>query len=366
MRVTLCVDAIDPHLSGIGRYTLELARRLPARPEIEELRFFARRRLIDDPEALYRGERLFPGRGIKRYYRRALARRALRSSLVHGPNFFLPPAADVGVITVHDLSVLRFPETHPVERVRDFERRLRHSVERATHIITDTETVRQEVVAEFGLSPSRVTAIPLGIGDAFRPLTPDELVAALRPLGLTPRGYGLCVATLEPRKRIGELVAAWGALPAALRSQYPLVIAGGKGWQNADLHDQIANAESEGWLRHLGFVDEAHLPALYAGSALFAYPSTYEGFGLPPLEAMACGVPVLVANRSCLPEVCGDAARYVDPDDPESFRDSIHQALADDTWRQAASLAGPVHAAHFTWDRCIDATVAVYGQAWRA
>ena len=366
MRVTLCVDAIEPNLSGIGRYTLELARRLPEQPEIEQLYFFTRRRLVDDPEALYRGDAIYPGRALKRFYRRAVARRALGSTLVHGPNFFLPPAADTGVITVHDLSVLRFPETHPKERVLDFERRLANSVSRASHVITDTETVRQEVIAEFVLPADKVSAVPLGISPSFRPQSDAELRAKLVPFGLAPRGYGLCVATLEPRKRIGELVAAWGDLPSALRLRYPLVIAGGKGWENSGLLDRIATAEREGWLRHLGFVDESQLPALYAGSALFVYPSSYEGFGLPPLEAMASAVPVLVAGRSCLPEICGDAARYVDPDDHDGFRDAIAAALGDENWRSSAALQGQAQAKAFTWDRCVDGTLAVYRQAWCA
>ena len=138
------------------------------------------------------------------------------------------------------------------------------------------------------------------------------------------------------------------------------MLAGGTGWRNEHLQTAIQQGVSEGWLRHLGFVDELDLPDLYAGAALFVYPSIYEGFGLPPLEAMASGTPVVVSNQSCLPEVSGDAARYIDPDDPEQFLSCIIQSLSDELWQAEASGRGLERASGFTWDRCIEQTVAVY------
>ncbi|HET7708737.1 MAG TPA: glycosyltransferase family 1 protein [Sphingomicrobium sp.] len=366
MQVTLCVDAIETQLTGIGRYTWELCRRLAERREISGLQFYSRRRLIDDPGRLLRGEPIYPGRLLRRIVRQMQAKRALRSTLVHGPNFFLPEGTRAGVITVHDLSVLRFPEMHPPARLQQFERRLSESIVRAAHVITDTETVRLEVIAEFSLDPRQVTAVPLGVDSSFQPKAQDELAPALRPWALSAGGYGLCVATLEPRKKIAELLRAWRDLPSGLRDAFPLVLAGGAGWRNEELLRQIAQGEDEGWLRYLGFVDERRLPHLYAGAALFAYPSIYEGFGLPPLEAMASGTPVMVSNRSCLPEVCGEAGGYFDPDDVEGMTKAIDKALTDRDWRQAARARGLEQARKFTWDRLVDATVAVYRAAWDA
>src|SRR5206468_12439963 len=124
--------------------------------------------------------------------------------------------------------------------------------------------------------------------------------------------------------------------------------------------EQIDDAAAEGWLVHLGYVAEEDLPALYAGAALFIYPSIYEGFGLPPIEAMASGVPVVVANRSCLPEVCGDAVRYVDPDDDNDFLTAIEESLFNSDWRKQAIDRGLKRAAGYTWGRCVRDTVAVY------
>lgn len=366
MRVTLCVDALGPQLTGIGRYTWELCKRLPLREEITSLNFFGRHQMIENPELLLRGDRLRrrwrPFRLLDR--RRALS--ALRSSLVHGPNFFLPPEAATGVVTIHDLSVLRFPETHPAARVREFEQKLAKSVHRAAHVITDTETVRSEVITEFSLPPERVTAVPLGVDEMFSPMAAGQASEALRRWGLEPGSYGLCVATFEPRKKLAELVRAWRALPAALRNAHPLVLAGGSGWRNQALLSQIAEAENEGWLRSLGFVKETDLPQLYAGAALFIYPSVYEGFGLPPLEAMASGTPVLVSNRTCMAEVCGEAAGYFDPGDVEGTALAIASSLTDLVWQGKARIAGPEQAQKFTWERCVEGTVAVYEEALKA
>jgi glycosyltransferase involved in cell wall biosynthesis len=359
LRIALCVDALSPQPGGIGRYTWELAKGLAGRDDLDQLSFFGRGRLIDEPRHLIEG-REFPRR--RKLLRRIDAwrmKRTLRSSVVHGPNYFLPAAVESGVITVHDLSVFKFPETHPSARLRAFEQLFKSSLDRSAHIITDTETIRQELVATFSVRPETVTAIPLGVDPRFKPTdgSPSE---ALTSWGLSLGGYGLCVSTLEPRKKIRELLLAWERLPAEIRNRFPLALAGGSGWENDDLHAEIERAVGDGWLRPLGFVDDERLPELYAGAALFIYPSVYEGFGLPPIEAMASGVPVIVANRSCLPEVCGEAARYVDPDDLGAFASTIEASLRDAAWRTEAIAQGVERAGQFTWDRCVERTIGVY------
>ena len=361
MRVTLSVDALSPHLSGIGRYVWELSKGLQRRDDVD-VQFFARGRIIERPEVLLSGEPRSPPRRFSRL-RRFLPKRTPNYGLVHGPNYFLPACAETGLITVHDLSVLRHPETHPPERRRAFASEFERSMERAAHILTDTETVRHEVIATFGVDPDRITSVYLGVDPAFHPLAREAMLPALARLGLEPNGYALCVSTLEPRKRIAELLMAWKRLPDALRARVPLVLAGGAGWLNEELLVQIDAGKREGWLKHLGFVDEAQLPALYAGAALFLYPSIYEGFGLPPLEAMASGVPVVISNRSCLPEVCGDAARQVDPDNIDGMATAIEESLVDPQWREAAVRRGLARARRFDWDSCVDETVAVYRKA---
>ena len=360
MRVALCVDALAPQPGGIGRYTWELSKGLAESREIDSLHYFGRGRLIAEPRLLIEGISLPRRRRMLRPFHDWQLRHVLQSSVVHGPNYFLPGSVEGGVITVHDLSVFRFPETHPLDRVRAFERLFESSMKRSAHIITDTETIRRELVETFSVRPESVTAIPLAVNASFRPVSAGSISRYLGEWGLTAQGYGLCISTLEPRKKILELIRAWRRLPDGLKSAFPLVLAGGSGWENEHLHDEIEIAVAEGWLRHLGFVDEHALPALYAGAALFVYPSSYEGFGLPPLEAMASGVPVIAANRTCLPEVCGDAARYVDPDDEDSLTDSIRESLLDADWRTEAARRGLQRASQFTWRRCVAETLTVY------
>ena len=293
-------------------------------------------------------------------FRRWWDNRVIRSSIVHGPNYFLPANVESGIITVHDLSVFRFPETHPAERIRAFEREFLKSLSRAGHVITDTQTVRKELIESFDIAPDVVSAVALGVDPTFKPRPASAVANILEELGLKPGKYGLCVSTLEPRKKISELLTAWRALPKSVRDRFPLVLCGGAGWRNDELRTEIQNGVAEKWLRHLGFVDETRLPDIYAGAALFIYPSIYEGFGLPPVEAMASGVPVMVSHHSCLPEVCGDAARYFDPDDAAAFATAIETNLMDSEWRTETVERGLVRARQFTWERCVAETVDVY------
>lgn len=366
VNVTLVVDALAPQLSGIGRYTWELCQRLPREPAVSRLDFFVNGRFVSDPRSLLLGQRASRRARMPRWLNRRLVQRRLRSGVVHGANYFLPADAETGIITVHDLSVLRFPETHPPERVRIFERDFERSLGRASHIITDTDTIRDELNAMLGVPKERITAVPLGVGREFRPRDDDELELELREWGLRPGRYGLCVSTLEPRKKIGELLRAWRRLPEPASERMPLVLVGGQGWLNVALHDQIDEAAANGWLKHLGYVPEASLPALYSGARLFVYPSIYEGFGLPPLESMASGVPVLVADRSCLPEVCGDAAGYVDPDDTTAFAEAIAAGLVDEDWRISARQKGLERASIYDWKLCAAQTAAVYRRVYQA
>lgn len=360
MDVTLLVDALGPQLSGIGRYVWELCNRVPKEPGIDWVSFFANGRFVDDLEGLLQGKSRRDRVQLPRWITRQTRTRRLRGSLVHGPNYFLPREVETGVITVHDLSVFKYPETHPVERLHAFEREFENSLTRAAYVITDTETVRREVIAAFSLPEAKVTAIPLGVGHEFRPRTPEQVEHQLAPFGLVAGEYCLCVSTIEPRKKIAELLRAWRELPPPVRDSTQLVLAGAKGWLNDDLHEAIGDAVAAGWLKHLGFVPDTALPALYSGASLFIYPSIYEGFGLPPLEAMASGIPVLVSNRSCLPEVCGDAAGYIDPDDSPALGEAIAGALTDSAWRGEVRQKGLERAAALTWDRCAAQTAELY------
>jgi len=366
LKLILSVEALSPPLSGIGRYAWELAQRLPSTPGIESIRFFHNGQWLANPAALLSPNGSVANEKAKRgirWPRRLVAFTEslnCRGQVFHGPNYFLPPRTDMGVITVHDLSVFSFPETHPIERIRHFERDFAASLKRASHVITDSQVIKTEFVERFGWPLNKVTAVPLGVAASYVPQGEPACRAVLARHGLAYGAYVLCVSTMEPRKNVARLLDAWLALPAPSRRRFTLVLAGGTGWLSEALHARIRLAESQGGVRYLGFVPEADLPTLYAGARLFVYPSAYEGFGLPVLEAMAAGVPVVSSNRSCLPEVTAGAAALVDPDDIDSMALAIRQGLEDETWRANAVRHSLVVAARYTWDKCVAETCAVY------
>ena len=263
MKLILAVDAIKPPLTGIGRYTWELARHYTQpNAALDEVRFFSAGRWVEDPASLLqpaatqlrRRKGLLPR--MPASWRRWNMRRQMRGHVFHSPNYFLPETMDSGIVTVHDLSVFKYPETHPVERLRHFERSFASTLKRAAHLVTDSEAIRSEVVEYFGWPRDKVTAIKLGVPAEYHPRPHTELATALSEYGLAPDTYALCVSTLEPRKRVDRLISAYSALPSALRESYPLVLAGSKGWLSDTLQAQIARGQNEGWLHYLGFVPE--------------------------------------------------------------------------------------------------------------
>ena len=365
MRLAITVDPLGSQLGGIGRYTLELCKGLQHRSEIRELLYYRNGRWIADPYALLRDEEVLSSRSryLPQRWHAWQDGRRYGEARFHGTNFFLPSKAKMGVITVHDLSVLRFPEMHPAARIAAFEHKFMGSLERAAHIITPSETIRQEVIETFKCDVGHVTAIPLAAGAEYRPRPPEDLARALSPWGLESDGYGLSVATIEPRKKLEQSLAAWERLPPALRQRCPLVIVGGEGWENDAIRARIRRGEDQGWVRNLGYFPEDTLPALYAGARLLLYPSTYEGFGLPAVEAMASGTPCLISSRSCLVEVTQGVAMQVDPDDVTSFSSDIERGLTDEAWRAEARNAGLRVAAAYSWERCVSETIDVYKRA---
>lgn len=236
------------------------------------------------------------------------------------------------------------------------------TLKRADMLITDSEYTRREVAEYFGWPIEKIRAVPLACSGDFRPRSLPEIAPVLKRYDLNAEGYSLFVGTIEPRKNLGALLDAYGMLPLPVRRKWPLVLIGYHGWQNAELHARIQVATTEGWVRYLGFVEANELPLFYAGARLFVFPSLYEGFGLPVLEAMASGVPVVCSNSSSLPEVAGDAAAMCNPDDIDGLRGMIARGLEDESWRGEARQKGLVHAASFSWRRCAEETVEVYRQ----
>ena len=379
-KVILSVEPIRFPLTGIGRYTFELAKALQAQGALDDLRLFGATGFVANlPQAQEQsgnGHR-FKGwiqgsRLASEAYRRLMPlvkQRALRHSqdyLYHGPNFYLPPFAGRMVSTFHDLSPFTWAGCAPPERARFMQRELRLAVKRADAFITDSEFNRQELASFFSIPLEKIHAIPLASGAEFQPRAAGENQPVLAPYDLQHGGYSLYVGTIEPRKNLLNLLSAYERLPLPLRQRWPLILSGYRGWQSDKIHEAISRAECQGWARYLGFVPTADLPHLLAGARLFCFPSHYEGFGLPVLEAMSCGVPVVCSNSSSLPEVVGDTALMTTPEDVDGLGRLLQQGLEDTAWRTQASLAGLARARAFSWQRCADETQQVYRQVMTA
>ncbi|WP_175933342.1 MULTISPECIES: glycosyltransferase family 1 protein [unclassified Burkholderia] len=365
MKLILAVDAIVPPLTGIGRYTWELAKYY-ATPDsgLGSIRYFFAGQWVSDPHNLLNGPPRSPAFRRKGFWPRLSARlqqwherRVIHEHVFHSPNYFLPEWVEGGIVTVHDLSVFKYPETHPVERIRHFERSFASTLARTAHIITDSEAIRHEVAGHFGWPLEKITSVRLGVPPEFRQHEREVLFEPLARYQLVPGAYTLCVSTLEPRKRIDALLAAYAELPLSLKSRFPLVLVGSEGWLSDALKQNVVRGEREGWLRYLGFVPETALPFLYAGAHAFFFPSLYEGFGLPVLEALASGVPTLTSNCSSLPEVADGAAWLVEPGDHVALRDGIARVICDDEWRATAIERGLAVASETTWTRCARRTL---------
>jgi alpha-1,3-rhamnosyl/mannosyltransferase len=234
------------------------------------------------------------------------------------------------------------------------------SIKRAKLIIAISEATRQEVIATFNLPSERVQTVLLGVDAIYQPRSAEIVQPVLDQFGLRYGEFSFFVSTIEPRKNLRNLIAAYGQMPLELRMRYPLVLVGGRGWQSEDIHADIQKASHEGWLKYLGFVEQSCLPMLYAGCRLFTYPSWYEGFGLPIAEAMASGVPVLTANNSSMPEVAAGAALLVDPANVDDIAQQLQQGLTDTSWREQAIARGLQRAAELSWDACVENTVKAY------
>jgi alpha-1,3-rhamnosyl/mannosyltransferase len=282
-----------------------------------------------------------------------------RFDLYHEPNFVPFRTGLPLVVTVFDLSVLLFPQWHPAARVKAHEHAYTRGVALADHVIVGTEAVRAEAQRHLGLAPDRVTAMLCGVGPQFRPQSAEAVAAIRTKHGLPPR-YTLYVGTIEPRKNIGMLLRAFCDLPSEVREACPLVLAGGWGWK-AEAERELFRAEAKhkGAL-HIGYVPDDDLPALYAGADALLYPSFYEGFGMPPVEAMACGTPAVTSTADAVREVVGRHALTLDPNDLAGWRDVLKRIAVDREFLSDYRRRGPAHAATFTWEACARVTYGVY------
>lgn len=380
-RLTVAVDvsALWEPLTGIGWYLFRLLEHCAERDDVR-LRLYGPE-LVESPEAprpvveLPNGPALelvtyrVPEKLSLNYIRVVawLRRRKARliaedhNDVLFAPNYFLPPWFDrcqgQRVATVHDLGFQRVPWTLREETRRDLLEHLEKATREAAWIVTDSETVLGELLESGMADPERISAVHLGPGPIS---ATDGRVPAE-----TPETYVLHIGTLEPRKNLTTLLAAWRILRQRGTEPPPLVFGGRLGWKTDELRREMEVGERQGWLHHFGYLEDEQVAALYRGAHVVALPSIYEGFGLPAVEAMHAGVPLVASDIPVLREVGGSAALYVPPEDPEAWADAFEQVLGDDARRADLAERGRQRSRQFDWAKTAQGTIEVWKKAKR-
>jgi len=359
--VLVAVDARtdDPHFPGIGRYTRNLAHALArAAAPSDEIVLLAGHATGTGDRTRTATVEASPFSLRQQWVIPALLRR-LGAQLYHSPYYLMPFRPRLPcVVTIHDLIPLRFPQYFSAGQRAVYRLAVGRAVHAARLLIAVSEATRHDVVGILHIDPQRVVVVPEGVDPLFKPQAPPVIAALRRRLAMPDR-YALYVGSNKPHKNLPRLVDAW----ARVRQAVPLVVAGPWDPRFPEARRQAAALEAAGRVRWIGRVSDVDLPALYAGAACVVIPSEFEGFGLPVLEAMACGAPVVCARAGSLPEVAGDAAVLFDPLEVDAIAHAADLVLADAARRAALVQRGLARAATFTWDRAAAQTWEVYRRA---
>ena len=368
LNVRIGIDGIplaEPK-TGVGHYTFEIAVELARQSPSDSFEILSHLPFYDLSPApanlsfikqpVNQATRHWWTIGLPLYIKRA------QLDLFHGTNYDVPVWGGCPtVLTIHDLSQLLLPATHEKRRVSRARRRLPVMSRRATMIITPTEAVKSEVCEHLRVPPSKVVVVNEAPRRVFQPLPPKQASATVRRLGLNDE-FVLYVGTIEPRKNIITLIKAFEEVLHSTPLRPQLVIAGKKGWLTDELFAYIDSAKLGDRLRLTGYLGDDELRALYSACRVMVYPALYEGAGLPALEAMACGAPVITTNTPAIAEMVGDNARLFSPADSRALAEHLVELLTTPALRESLSRAGITHAARFTWERAARETLAVYRQ----
>ncbi|MFC2015316.1 glycosyltransferase family 4 protein [Chloroflexota bacterium] len=351
--------------AGISWYIQNLLRHLPeADPTVRYTVFLGEDRYEGVPGLQLQVSRLPTRRPpVRILWEQLLQPRALRRAgvdLLHGMALVGPMAASCPfVVTIHDLSFIRYPQNFQGLKRRYLQTLTKLSVRRARRVIAISENTKRDIVQYYGIEPTKVDMIHYGLDSMFQPLPPEQIERFRSEKGLPP-SFVLFVGTLEPRKNVARLIKAYAQLP---QDRPPLVLVGGKGWLYDEIFAGVRSVGLDDEVLFAGYVPADQLPYWYNAADLFVYPSLYEGFGLPPLEAMACGTPVITSSVSSLPEVVGRAGLLVDPVDTEALAAAMLRALGDPDGRAEMAAAGLARAQSFSWQDAARRTVETYRRA---
>ncbi len=286
-----------------------------------------------------------------------------RPDLLHALAFVSPVLSRVpSVVTVYDLSFIHYPQVLSSSRRLYLRLFTRRSCEQARRVIAISQSTARDLTDSFGIPPQKIDVAVPGVSERFCPLPPEDIARFRQENGLPDR-FLFFVGTLEPRKNLSMLLRAYAQLPAGDRQAVHLVLAGGKGWMYDDIFRTMAELDLSDTVHLPGYLPADQLPLWYNAADAFVYPSIFEGFGLPVVEAMACGTPVLVSNVSSLPEAVGDAGRQLPPGDVSAWTEALAQVIHDAAWRDDFGERGRLWSRHFTWANTALQTVACYRKA---
>lgn len=353
--------------SGTGRYTVELLRALANLTE-DELTLSALWPINlpqpnDCPDVHWETGSSAPLSRLLRTSRGVSRSSTTPVDFVHYPANFGPfQGNEPFVLTVHDLSFMRYPQWFRWNRAVYYRNAARRSVNRARRIIADSNATADDIHTLLNIDTKCIDVIPLGVEATWQPATETKIATAKKTYNL-PKHYFLYTGTLEPRKNIPRIIAAWEAL--AKKFDWDLVLAGRIGWKAHEIEQALARSPHKDRIHRLGYVDDTDLPAILSGASAFVWPSLFEGFGLPPLEAMACGTPVIASNASSIPEVTGDAALLVDPYSTDALREAMGAVANSPALAQELSQKGLQRVQQFTWARTARMTLETYRRAMR-
>ena len=385
--VLIGADSLLSRRSGVGRMTYEIVRAARHAPGVGRLHLLMNGRVlpaealdgVGEPDGAGQAAALswkarlagLPGMGVVRHARQRvidhrIAAFAHPGLVYYEPNMIARKLSLPTVITINDLSWHHEPGWHPADRLAWIDRNLAQTLRQARRITALSTFTKDAAVRDLGIPADRVVVVPLAPADAFQPCDAAGAAAVLARHGLVDRRYVLSISTIEPRKNFDRLFAAHQRLPAALRLDAPLVIAGGKGWGAALNATAVDAAIGRGELRLLGHIPDDDLVVLCARAGVFAYVSLYEGFGLPVIEAMAAGCAVVASSTTAIPEVAGDAAILVDPLDKAAIAEGLQRVLDDDGLAERLRAAGLVRSRQFSWNRTVAALASCWADALHA
>lgn len=374
-RIAIDAQVLRPTMSGVERSVHCLVKALGrVNSECRFLIYFPRCRCTpEEPtENLRYTHPLLPNtpRLLRILWQQAILPLRLRRDridLLHAPAYTAPLLSRVPcVLTVYDTIALTFPRLCKPTNALHYRLCMPPSARRADRIIVPSECTRNDVMNALGVPEEKIRVVPLGVSPEFHPVHDRVRLAAMRTRYGLPERYILYLGNLEPKKNLPHLLDAFAAARRNGHITHRLVMAGRKTWRAAEIRRAVRRNRLQEIVSFLGPIPERDLPLLYSGASLFVFPSRYEGFGLPPLEAMACGTPVITTRAGALPEVVGNAALLLPPDDPNQLRIAMEKVLNNEFLRRRLRECGLERARHFTWEKTARATVAVYAEVLAA